>query len=107
LKKGLSEDPEYKRKSTESESFESQLKALINHQKELLNQLDTLQRGGDDKDGLELTTTDSKLRLMQEKLKNVNNKIRDFKKQKEDKMGSFDNIKSRVKLKVLTETDVM
>ncbi|KAI9331436.1 AAA domain-containing protein [Zopfochytrium polystomum] len=106
LKSELETDQEFLKRKAENASTEGQWTALVKHQTELLKQRDELRVLEKESTG-NSGSIDAKIASITTKLRNVDEKLKAIKLKRKDVDNLGENLKSKLKLKVLTGADVI
>lgn len=109
LKGQLETDQEYLRRKSSKESFEGQWIALQKHESELKQEREAL-RAKEKKEGIsseDATLINTKISGVTTKLKTIDEKIKALKAKRRDADNISENVRSRLKLKILTDAEVI
>jgi senataxin len=109
MKVKLKSDKEFERSSFESEKDDSKWKGLLDHQDSLKSELESLRK--DEREGgkpdKELSAIRTKIKRICDRLKDCDENIKELKRKRTELDSTSDAIKARIKLKILTQSEII
>ncbi|KAJ1567616.1 DEAD-box type RNA helicase, partial [Cladochytrium tenue] len=106
FKTEIETDPEYLKGKADASSVDGQFNALVKHQAELQQEREALREKENDPGVVNKAGLDAKISVITAKLKAVDEKFKTLKGKKKEFDFLGDNMKSRIKVKILTGAEV-